>query len=448
MTTRAPVCSLHVTDGDGRVLVHCHAGCTQDAVLDTLREQGLDLRRSRGNGAVSIEAYRHPTLGSPSRAWPYYDATGRLVGYAARFETPTGKTFRPLVHDAAGRWHTASRIGGFPKPYPLFNLSALLAKPMAPVLICEGEQAAEAASHQFPDWVAVTSLHGAKAPQKSDWSSVATRDVTIWPDADDAGARFAAAVAQLVHEAGAASVRIVPVPNDVPAGWDLADPLPEGMDLAALLASARKPETEEGEDRDEFARVVSRLAALPPHEYDGCRKKEAHDLGVRTRTLDRAVKKACLGAQGGAPQGRTLDWPAVEPWTTAVDGAGLLTEIAALISTYVAVPRPIADAIALWVALTWVHDRLEISTFLNITSATKRCGKSLLLDVISELVFQPLPTTHLTPAALFRIIDQSAPTLLLDEADQLFAQQRHHRSARGDQRLPATNSGLRGALRR
>ena len=297
----------------------------------------------------------------------------------------------------------------------------MLAKPMAPMLICEGEQAAEAASHQFPDWVAVTSLHGAKAPQKSDWSSVTTRDVTIWPDADDAGARFAAAVAQLVHEAGAASVRIVPVPNDVPAGWDLADPLLEGMDLAALLASARKPETEEGEDRDEFARVVSRLAALPPHEYDGCRKKEAHDLGVRTLTLDRAVKKACLGAQGGAPQGRTLDWPAVEPWTTAVDGAGLLTEIAALISTYVAVPRPIADAIALWVALTWVHDRLEISTFLNITSATKRCGKSLLLDVISELVFQPLPTTNLTPAVLFRIIDQSAPTLLLDEADQIFA---------------------------
>ena len=413
--------SLHVTDANGRVLVHCHAGCSQDAVLDALMKQGLDLRRARGDGAVSIESYRHPTLGSPSRSWPYYDATGRLVGYAARFETPTGKTFRPLVRDAAERWHTASRTGGFPKPYPLFNLSALLAKPMAPVLICEGEQAAEAASHQFPDWVAVTSLHGAKAPQKSDWSSVATRDVTIWPDADDAGARFAAAVAQLVHEAGAASVRIVPVPNDVPASWDLADPLPEGMDLAALLASARKPETEAGEDRDEFARVVSRLAALPPHEYDGCRKKEAHDLGVRTLTLDRAVKKACLGAQGGAPQGRTLDWPAVEPWTTAVDGAGLLTEIAALIGTYVAVPRPIADAIALWVALTWVHDRLEISTFLNITSATKRCGKSLLLDVISELVFQPLPTTHLTSAALFRIIEQSAPTLLLDEADQIFA---------------------------
>ena len=75
--------SLHVTAGEGRVLVHCHAGCTQEAVLDTLREQGLDLRPSRGNGAVSIEAYRHPELGSPSRAWPYYDAT-RSAGWLRR----------------------------------------------------------------------------------------------------------------------------------------------------------------------------------------------------------------------------------------------------------------------------------------------------------------------------------------------------------------------------
>ena len=30
--------SLHVTDANGRVLVHCHAGCSQDAVLDALME--------------------------------------------------------------------------------------------------------------------------------------------------------------------------------------------------------------------------------------------------------------------------------------------------------------------------------------------------------------------------------------------------------------------------
>ena len=121
-------------------------------------------------------------------------------------------------------------------------------------------------------------------------------------------------------------------------------------------------------------------------------------------------------------------------------GAVLLTEIAVLIRTYVAVPLAIADAVALWVVMTWLHDGLEISTFLNITSATKRCGKSLLLDVISDLVCRSMPTSNVTPAALFRIIEQSAPTLLLDEADQTFAQERCRRSARGDQRLPATGN--------
>jgi hypothetical protein len=33
--------SLSVTPRDGRVLVHCHAGCTQSAVIGALRRQGL-----------------------------------------------------------------------------------------------------------------------------------------------------------------------------------------------------------------------------------------------------------------------------------------------------------------------------------------------------------------------------------------------------------------------
>ena len=33
--------SLSVTSRDGRVLVHCHAGCTQSAVIGALRREGL-----------------------------------------------------------------------------------------------------------------------------------------------------------------------------------------------------------------------------------------------------------------------------------------------------------------------------------------------------------------------------------------------------------------------
>ena len=71
--------------------------------------------------------------------------------------------------------------------------------------------------------------------------------------------------------------------------------------------------------------------------------------------------------------------------------------------------------------MTWIHDRLEISPFLNVTSATKRCGKSLLLEALGELVTSPAPVSgRVTSSALFRTIEMHAPTLLLDEADTFF----------------------------
>ena len=117
-------------------------------------------------------------------------------------------------------------------------------------------------------------------------------------------------------------------------------------------------------------------------------------------------------------QGQPLHWDEVEPWPGPVDGAVLLDAIAELIRRYVDMPVTSADAVALWVVHTSIHDRLEISTFLNITSATKRCGKSLLMEVLVALVCKPLAASgRITPAALFRTIELYAPTLLLDEAD-------------------------------
>ena len=70
-----------------------------------------------------------------------------------------------------------------------------------------------------------------------------------------------------------------------------------------------------------------------------------------------------------------------------------------------------------------LHEHLEVSTFFNVTSATKRCGKSLLFEVITELVYRPMPLSGgVSPAALFRIIEKCSPTLLLDEADTYFAE--------------------------
>lgn len=166
-------------------------------------------------------------------AWCYRDAHGARLGYALRFDGREGKQVRPL------RWGgSAWEPQAFQEPRPLFNLHLLAQRPGTPVLVCEGEKAAEAAGKLLPDLVAVTSPGGSKAAAKADWGPLHDRQVILWPDHDEPGAKYAERVAELARRAGAASIRRVEVPVDFPRAWDLADDPPAGADLPALLAGA------------------------------------------------------------------------------------------------------------------------------------------------------------------------------------------------------------------
>jgi len=45
------------------------------------------------------------------------------------------------------------------------------------------------------------------------------------------------------------------------------------------------------------------------------------------------------------------------------------------------------------------------------------CGKTTALSILGALVPRALPTSNITPAVIFRVIEQRHPTLLIDEAD-------------------------------
>ena len=127
-------------------------------------------------------------------------------------------------------------------PRPLYGLDRLAARPDAVVIAVEGEKTTDAAGKVFPDRVAITSPGGSKAADKADWSPVRGRVVIVWPDADAAGKKYAADVARLARAAGAADVRVVELPAELPESWDLADRLPDGWTLDTLrelLANAR-----------------------------------------------------------------------------------------------------------------------------------------------------------------------------------------------------------------
>jgi hypothetical protein len=191
--------------------------------------------------------------------WTYYGSAGNVLGYVARYDHPVDpaanrKQFWPLVYcqrsDGRSEWCARQ----FPAPRPLYGLDRLAARPEARVLVAEGEKAADAAQHRFPDCVAITSPGGCKSARSADWSVLGGRDVTIWPDADESGEAYAEDVVEMATEAGAQSVRVVDV-AEFPAKWDLAEQLPPGVsggDLARLLAEAQPAHTDAGEDAEGF----------------------------------------------------------------------------------------------------------------------------------------------------------------------------------------------------
>ncbi|KAF0235300.1 MAG: hypothetical protein FD177_54 [Desulfovibrionaceae bacterium] len=174
--------------------------------------------------------FNHPGHGTPSARWPYRDAESCVLGYVCRFDT--GQDRKEIVphtycQGAGGamRW----RWKGFPEPRPLYGLDRLAAaKPDAPVLLVEGEKAADAAGPLLAGAVCMTWPNGSKSVGKADFSPLDRRRVAIWPDADKPGFEAALILAARVKEAGAEKVSIILPPDGVAKGWDLADAEGEG----------------------------------------------------------------------------------------------------------------------------------------------------------------------------------------------------------------------------
>ncbi|MFH0243081.1 DUF3631 domain-containing protein [Streptomyces sp. HK10] len=128
-------------------------------------------------------------------------------------------------------------------------------------------------------------------------------------------------------------------------------------------------------------------------------------------------------ADDGAPDAATAGRPAEEvvPDPEPTHGSELLGELRAQIAQFVILPSQEAlDAVTLWVAATHLQPAWQHAPRLAVVGPAKRCGKSRLLDVLTETVHEPMLTINTTPAAVFRSITDEPPTLLVDEADTIF----------------------------
>lgn len=122
------------------------------------------------------------------------------------------------------------------------------------------------------------------------------------------------------------------------------------------------------------------------------------------------------------------------PHDRLLDAADLLDAIGNLLARFVAFPSDAArDAIALWIVHAHAVEAFESTPRLALLSPEKGSGKTRTLEVIALLVPNPLHAVNISAAALYRLVADKQPTLLLDEADSYLGNviSKQHEDLRG-----------------
>ena len=188
------------------------------------------------------------------------------------------------------------------------------------------------------------------------------------------------------------------------------------IDGAGVLSTAQvqavQDKAAEAETDDQ---TIARMAGLSKLDFARQSKAAADKLGISVSQL-RGVVNEYIKAQNSGFEAES-PFEVVEAWEEPVSGAQVLNEVLAQLQAHVIADAETLHTAALWVALTWFMDAATIAPIALITAPEKNCGKSTLLVAMSKMAKSPLVTANMSSAVLFRLIDQHAPTLFIDEVD-------------------------------
>ncbi|ODU09053.1 MAG: hypothetical protein ABS84_10115 [Rubrivivax sp. SCN 71-131] len=230
--------------GDIFALIAAHIGIGVLHDFPRVLDAAADLLgRSRSAPARKASKKEAPVdeLGPATAKWDYLDEAGHLIAVVYRYDPPgQKKQFRP--------WDAKRRKMTPPDPRPLYNQPGMASA--AQVVLVEGEKCAQALIDA--GIAATTAMHGANAPvDKTDWSPLSAKAVLVWPDRDKPGWEYATLAAQAILSAGAKSCHILYPPEEAAEGWDAADAIAEGFDVATFLTHGPRLQMHNVADDDE-----------------------------------------------------------------------------------------------------------------------------------------------------------------------------------------------------
>lgn len=274
--------SLSIADRGDKVLLHCHGGCSQEAVVAALNLTMRDLFNENGSGSK-------PERKEIVATYPYTDEDGELLFEVVRYAP---KDFRQRKPDGNGGWEwklsDTRRV--------LFRLPEVIEAVALdkPIYLVEGEKDALALAEAG----AVATCNAGGAGKWRDEYSESLRDarVIIIADKDKAGREHARKVAEALQGI-AASVELL----EAREGKDAADHLAAGHgvnDFIPMGDGDQEAEEEKSEVR------TPRYRFLTDTDLENMKRPEE----LIEEVLPEEGLAALFGPPGAAKSLMCLDW--------------------------------------------------------------------------------------------------------------------------------------------
>jgi hypothetical protein len=192
-----------------------------------------------------------------------------------------------------------------------------------------------------------------------------------------------------VHEAEAARGAIDSLLRQFGKTWD---------DLSELLGGTPAA------IRADLAGDIAALGSSDPDERANARRNITELLARHRKGWNDLTSSAAWASSSSAD-----DPPRVNP----------LALLHHLLKEYVALKPHVYILVSLWALHTHVYSRFMVTPRLALRSPVPDCGKTTLIDVLAQVTARAEKFDSITTAAIYRLIDATHPTLLIDEADNI-----------------------------